>query len=281
MKIGKLHIFGAVIGLILAVASFLFYSINIINQKIFYFLLILGVVIIFIPFIISLAKERGKERELESRFLEFTRDLVENVKSGTPISKSIINLKRRNYGTLTDHVDKLSNQISSGIPLTSALMNFANDTRSPVIARSVNLISEAEKAGGDIVDILESVSRSVNQTEELKKERRASVYNLIIQGYIIFFIFIIIMLILQFAILPWTSDLAGMDSNMALKDVQVSKGTSPSTTPMFVLILIEAFFTGFVIGKISEGSFKDGIKHSFILLTVTLLISTGANIFFG
>ena len=57
-------------------------------------------------------------------FLEFSRDLVEGVKTGTPISKSVINIRNKNYGSLNPYIDKLANQISLGIPIKDALDNF-------------------------------------------------------------------------------------------------------------------------------------------------------------
>ena len=35
------------------------------------------------------------------------------------------------------------------------------------------------------------------------------------------------------------------------------------------------------IGKLSEGSFKGGVKHSFALVTLSFVISAAANIIFG
>jgi len=56
---------------------------------------------------------------------------------------------------------------------------------------------------------------------------------------------------------------------------------SSFSMPLFIMLLIQSFFAGLVIGKISEGSVKKGIKHSFILLAITLLITTGARALFG
>ena len=47
------------------------------------------------------------------------------------------------------------------------------------------------------------------------------------------------------------------------------------------LILVQGFFTGFVIGKLSEGSIKAGVKHSFTLMFLAFLISAGANALLG
>jgi len=274
MEFDKRNLIGIVIGALMIIGSIIFLR----ETKLLYFIIVLALVVTALPFVFSFILKRGRQKEKEQKFLEFVRDLDENVKSGTPISKSIVNLKKRNYGSLSEHVQKLSNQISLGIPLTKALFSFAKDSKSKVIMRAVGLISEAEKAGGSIDKILDSVANSVNQTENLKKERKAAVYNLVVQGYIIFIVFIIIMLVLQFYILPLTSGLGDVGS-LSIKPRSLSP--EQFSMPLFAVILVQSFFAGLVIGKISEGSLVDGLKHSFILIVLALFIATGANAFLG
>ena len=267
---------GAIFGIAIIALNIIFMR----GEKIFWFINIIALIISSLPFIISLILEQGVQKEKEEKFLEFSRDLVENVKSGTPISKSIINLQKRDYGALSIHVQKLANQILLGISLTKAFQIFAKDTRSTTISRAVTLISEAERAGGQIESILESVAKSVNQSEVLKKERKSSIYNLIVQGYILFFVFIIIMLVLEFKIFPMMQGLGQIDvSGLSVSPKAISADSF--SQPLFIMLLVQSFFTGLVIGKISEGSLKNGIKHSFILLAITLIISTGAKAFLG
>jgi len=47
------------------------------------------------------------------------------------------------------------------------------------------------------------------------------------------------------------------------------------------LLIFQGFFAGLVIGKISEGSIKAGIKHSFALVALSLILFLGANVFLG
>jgi len=273
MKLEKMHWLGGGIALFGILVSFLFFR----EGKLLYFLLVLSLLTGSLPFMISFLLGQSKQREKEEKFLEFVRDLTETVRSGTPISKAIMNLRNRNYGSLTRHIQKLANQLSLGITLTAALENFAKDTKSRVISRAVSLISEAEKAGGNIETILDSVASSVNQIEQLRKERKAAVSNLVTQGYMIFFVFIIIMLVLEFKIFPLVSDLGVADGNsMSASNVDPDS----FSMPLFVMLLVQSFFAGLVIGKISEGSIKNGFKHSFILLALTLLITTGAKALF-
>lgn len=269
-----MHWIGIGVGLAGAIASLIFFR----GSNLLYFLLVISLVVGLLPFMISILTGQESQKEKEIKFLEFSRDLVENVKSGTPVSRSIIQLRNRNYGTLTPHVQKLASQLSLGITLTQALKIFARDTKSRVITRAVGLISEAERAGGQIEVILDSVAKSVNQIETLRKERMASVSNLVTQGYIIFLVFIVIMLVLEFKILPLVSDLGG-NEGLAIQAKSIDPGEFGM--PLFVMLLVQSFFAGLVIGKISEGSIKKGIKHSFILLALTLLITTGSRVLFG
>lgn len=275
MRFEKKNLWGLILGVVVAGAGLFLFGVG----ARFYFSIAIGFILAFLPFIISLVLSQGKQREKEERFLEFTRDLVESVKSGTPVSKSILNLKGRDYGSLTEHIDKLANQVSIGITLTKALNTFARDTKSEVIARAVGLISEAERAGGKIDTIVESVSNSVNQIESLRKERKSSISNLVVQGYIIFLVFIVIMLVLQFKILPMTEGLADV------QDLNVAKIQSIDAesfaTPLLIMIIVQSLFAGLVIGKIAEGTIKAGIKHSFILVALALLITTGARALMG
>lgn len=286
MEKGK--IYGLIFGGILILVSFLLLLLNVpfFDIKTFYFILGIAFVIAGLPFFISLLGASKREKDTGQMFLEFARDLVDGVKSGTPISKSIINVQNKDYGVLNPYVQKLVNQISLGIPVRNALDTFAKDVNTPVISRAISLIKEAETSGGKIETILESVAFSISQIEKLKKERKAAIANLIVQGYIIFLIFIVIMLVLQFKILPLLNNLnintSGLDST-ALASVSTGTAIKPEEFSMLFLFLLltQGFFAGLTIGKISEGTVKAGLKHSFILVLISWLLSTGAGLILG
>ncbi len=247
----------------------------------------IGVLVGVLPIILRINKENKEAQEKEEMFLEFARNLVESVKTGTPISKSIVNMATKNYGVLTIHIQKLANQISLGIPLNKGLKFFAKDVNNRAISRALTLIGQAERAGGDIGEILEAVAGAVNMADKLKKERRASISTLVVQGYIIFLVFIVIILIMQFQIIPMVSGMGGLGSNLGFGggglgstgDVEVEQ--EQISNAFLYLILVQGFFTGLIIGKLAEGHIKSGVKHSFALMVLSFLISTIANIIFG
>lgn len=274
MRLDKRRIFGIVAALIILLVDILVLR----GERIFYFVLGVGVIIGVLPFVILTVAESEKEKENNKMFLEFSRNLVESVQAGTPISKSIINVQNKSYGTLTPYVKKLGNQIALGIPVKDALKNFASDVGSSTITRAVMLISEAEKAGGEIEKILGSVAKSVSEIETLKKERQAAVYSLVVQGYIIFLIFIVIMLILQYKILPLTAELGGLSTAEGLGR-RAGLSSEEMVQPFLYLLLVQGFFAGLVIGKLAEESIKAGVKHSFIMMILAYLITTGVRVF--
>ena len=285
MKFDTMHWIGIALGfLIIAGSIALFWNKQ--GSDFFPFLIGLGLAISMFPFIFALIIENKRQQEISERFLEFSRNLAESVTTGTPISKSIVNMSRKNYGALSPHIIKLGNQISLGIPVNHAFQTFAHDVDNPVISRAVSLMSEAERAGGEIDYILDSVSKSIAEVEKLRQERRAAISGLVVQGYIIFFIFIAIMLIMEFKILPLATQVSNIGSLGGASPLEGSGGgnelNSEQLAHLFLyLLLMQGLFTGLVIGKLAEGSVKAGIKHSFVMMISAFLISAGIKIIFG
>ncbi len=281
----KSHWIGIIFAVIIFAVDLIFFR----GENLFYFLMGISVAIIALPFVIATVIETGEEKEKNEQFLEFTRALAESVKGGTPIGQSVLNMRNKNFGSLTDNIVKLANQLSMGIPLSKSLDTFANDIGSLSVKRAIALIKEAEAAGGKIDVILDSVASSIYQIEKLKKERKAAISNLVVQGYIIFFIFIGIMLVMQFKIIPLADDVQDIggigDGGASLGGLGgvIGGGEAVSSDelarPLLYMLLIQGIFSGLAIGKLAEGSIKAGVKHSFILTITAFLVSTGAKLF--
>ncbi len=275
MELKKIHKIGMIVGVIIVLLSIL-----LINTKFFFITVGIGIITIVSPFVISIIAESQIATEKESMFLEFTRNLVESVKTGTPISKSIINMKGRAYGSLSIHIDKLGNQISLGIPLNDALKIFSKDINNKNISRTLTLIGQAERAGGDIGEILESVAKAVTMADKLRKERKSTISTMVAQGYIIFFVFMVIVLIMQFYIVPMISGIVEVGS-LGSETITTSEGaidTEEISNAFMYLLLFQGFFSGLTIGKLGEGNIKAGIKHSFALMLISFITSSVANL---
>ncbi|HLD15319.1 MAG TPA: type II secretion system F family protein [Candidatus Nanoarchaeia archaeon] len=271
MKFKPVYLIGIFLAIVLLAANFyLFYG-----SRWFAAGIILCITIGWTLPWIDFLSESKRQKEIEFYFLEFTRNLVESIKSGISIPRSILHVSNKDYGALTPFVRKLSGQIELGIPVRKALVTFANDTENNIIIRAVSIVNEAERSGGDIRDVLDSIVDSVFNVKKLKLERKASVFSQIVQGYIVFFVFIGIMLILQLWLFPKLTGLStSIDSGVG--GITIKDSGLDFDKIFFALILIQGFFAGIMIGKFSEGTLKQGLIHSLILMTSAALIVTTA-----
>ena len=154
-------------------------------------MIVVAFVVAGINFLLDFLNENKRQKELELNFLEFVRALVETVRSGVTIPSAVMQISDANYGSLTPYIKKLANQLEWGYPLHEALTIFAVNTKNAVIKKSVAIVIQAERSGGDMGIVLQAVTNSVVEVKNIKEERKTNAYSQMIQGYIIFFVFII------------------------------------------------------------------------------------------
>ncbi len=296
MAIKTKHIVGIILGLIILLLDFYYF----LGKPVFMAVLVVAITVGWINFWIDYIIKRRDEREYEARFVEFVRNLVGAVKSGMPASKAIIRVSDIDYGSLSPHIRKLSAKMEWSIPVHKALTSFAYETGNKVIKRAVATVIEAEQSGGNIEDVLEEITTSLIEIKKIKEKRVASIHSQVVQSYIIFFVFLGIMLIIQNILIPYlsgiqtqttlvpgetiTSGISGSVFSTAFQKVSI-EFTSPeafiisfiswlsSLYGIFLMMaVIQGIFAGLVIGKLSEGEVSAGIKHSIILATISLVI---------
>lgn len=287
LKFRKIYLLSIFAGILVVILNFSFFfsftdPIGPTN-RFFYPLLIIALSIGWAHFWIDYVKELKRQKLIEEKFVDFVRNMESAVKSGISIPQSVVQASRKDYGDLTPYLRKLGNQVQAGIPIHKAFFTFAQDTKNPVIKRAITIVIEAEASGGRIEDVMESITTSLVSVEKLKAERKSSTYSQIVQGYIVYFIFIGIMLILQLKLFPQLGgigdasggglNLLGGASLVGNGDVGAG-GMEALDKIFFALLLIQGGFAGIMIGKFSEGSIKQGILHSLALVTIAALIVT-------
>lgn len=264
------------------------------KTKWFFPIIIIAVTVGWLQFWLDYFSETREKRDYEARFLDFVRNLASAIRSGMPVSRAIVYVSTNDYGPLNRYVKKLANQVEWAIPVHKALINFANATGNDVIKRAISTVIEAEEAGGNMEDVLESITLSLVEIKKIKETRRASVHAQIIQSYIIFFVFLGVMIVIQNLLIPYISkmqtpgaegfELAKSGIKGMVQKVQVdfsslqsfiitmSKWFLSLNGIFLMLALIQGFFAGVVIGKLSEGELSAGFKHSLILMTVAFFL---------
>ncbi|MFH1126574.1 MAG: type II secretion system F family protein [archaeon] len=203
----------------------------------------------------------------EDIYPDFLRTIVEGLSGGMSLPLAINYASQSNYGILTPAVKKLVAQISWGVCFEDALRNFADTIQSPVVTRSVSTIIECHRSGGNIGDVLNSVSGSLIEIEKIRRERSMMISSQMMTGYIIFFVFIVVMIgIREFFLCGFSFPASSVGGETFFQENQPEGYTSEKYGTMFThLAIIQGFFAGLVIGKLSEGRLSAGTKHAIIL----------------
>jgi flagellar protein FlaJ len=240
----------------------------------------------WLPFWMDVLLENKKQKELEARFPDFVRNLTGAIKSGMPASQAVIHVADTDYGSLTPYIKKLANQIEWAIPFHKAFTNFGRDTNNTVIKRAIATVIQAEQAGGNIEDVLMSITDSLLQIKRIKEERKASIHSQVLQSYIIFFVFLGVMVVIQNLLIPYMSKLGPGTTPVITAKVSIdfSSATAFAETlsvwfvSMYGIFLmmsvIQGLFAGVVLGKLAEGDLTSGLKHSLILGTLAFIVIT-------
>ena len=293
-KLDILQIVYFMISIAIVIVDFkLFFS-----SKFFLPIMFIAVAVSVFRYVAAFFAESKDQREIEAIFPEFVRDLVGSVKSGMVVPDAIIHISTTNYGALTPHIVKMANQLTWSIPVHKVLVNFAASINSKVIQRAIATVIEAEQSGGNIEEVLESITDSLVEIKRVKEQRRANIHSQTIQSYIIFFVFLGVMVIISSMLIPFMSKVGTSESGSEVPALtqealtgMMQKVTIDTTNPytfvhsigkwfvsidgiFLMLSLIQGFFAGIVIGKLSEGSLQAGIKHSLILGSVAFFVIT-------
>lgn len=262
-------------------------------------IIILSTFIVAVPqFLLSYQGYRDL-KEMEEKFPGFLRDLIENLRSGVAFHKSIISISKVDYGKLSPQIRKMANQLTWGMPVDKVLNQFADRTRrSGRLYKSIKIIRESFVSGGDVVSTLESVADNATLLQDTEKEKKSLLDQYVVIMYAISLIFLVIVAVINRVLIPifQVSGQSLVGETLGLTNPCSScidgscqmicglfEGTSKNifgmavgtpaayyTALFFYMALLQSLFSGLIAGQISENSTTAGIKHSLILVGITM-----------
>ena len=206
-------------------------------------------------------------RKIDERFPDFVRDLAESRRAGMTFTKAIMYSSKGNYGVLTPEIQKIARQISWGSSVDAALTAFAKRVNTKLINRTVSLIIEASRSGGNVADVLDAASKDAREIKLIESERRANMLSYVAVIYVGIGVFLLIIIILCKTLIPsmLTKDPSeiGIGSPIEIEEV---------VSLFFYASLVQSFGMGIVTGVFEEGNVVSGVKHTFVMMLITWLI---------
>jgi len=210
-------------------------------------------------------KIAGRKSSMERGISNFLRDLTETRKTGLSPEACIKNLSDRDYGAFSKELQKMSSDIGWGIPLRNVIMDFVKRTKSWMSQIVMFLLLEAVDVGGGTISMIESLARFNNMTQEIEKEKKASVRPYMIMPY---FAAILLVSTTLMTLLFTTNTIA-----MGGETAATTANTDFLTLIFTVSVITHCYLIGLVCGKISEESLAAGFKHSAFLVLIAIVAS--------
>lgn len=243
------------------------------------FPLVFFVTFLFFHGTLYLAVER-RSRFVENILPDALQLVAANIKSGFIPSRALVLSARKEFGPLSDAIKNVGKEMMTGKSLQESMGEMTKTIKSEVLETTVTLVTKGVRAGGQLVSLFEETAIDIRRKESIKKEVRAN-----IMMYAIFIGFAgcvgapVLYALSGFLV----STISRLGAMISVPEDVVSKmplhikfgvGVSPEFLFMFSItaIVITSVFGGLIIGLISSGKEKDGIKYIPILAITSLAI---------
>ena len=241
-------------------------------------------------------------QEIESKFPNFLRDLVEATRAGLPLHKAIQFVSHGDYGALTSEIKKMAYQLSWNVNIIKVLEQLKSRLKkSKTLSKVIRVLIETFNSGGSVDSTLNALSSTLVTIQDTEKERKAMLNQYVMAMYVISLIFIAVVVAINRLMVPifqsMSTPTTGVGQIISLIEnpcLMCFKRTSFECSPcniyfsicsifnvettgitcyylamFFSVSIVQAIASGLVAGQIGEGSIIAGTKHSLILLSIT------------
>jgi archaeal flagellar protein FlaJ len=239
------------------------------------FVLVGAPVIALTAYTVDVTLRERRARKYQEDFASFLFELSELVRGGIDPVRSFRTLADENVGTISKFVKTAAKQMEIGYSFEEAMRNLGKLVGNDLVSKYIDLVVQASYSGGSVSGLIQRAAADLNAFIAIDKEKRAGLqqYTLILYTGQVVLIALAAILVIQF--LPSLSAIsqigaAGLSGFLGNSDI----GSVTVERDMFYLVLVNGFLGGLVIGKLSEGKLKYGLKHSLALVLIALIAWT-------
>jgi flagellar protein FlaJ len=224
-------------------------------------IIVFAVLIAITPYAIDITLQKRNIRRKEELYTEFLFKLSELMRGGLDPIKSVKELSKTDLGILTPNVRIASTAMIYGRSFEESMKAMAQSLHSELITRYTTLVVQASYSGGSVADLILKASEDMRSIISIEREKEGNLSQYVMifyfaQGIIFFIIYTLSTSLLPFVTQLGSSTIFGVNK---IANLDFSRG-------FFHLIMINSFFGGLIIGKISEGEARFGLKHAVILM---------------
>ena len=230
--------------------------------------MVIALIIAILPYSIDVTLQKRATRKKEELYTEFLFKLSELMRGGLDPVKAVKELAKTDLGVLTPHVRIASTSMTFGKSFEEAMKSMAQSLHSELITRYTLLVIQASYSGGAVADLILKASEDMRSIISIEREKEGNLNQYVMifyfaQGIIVFIVFTLTTSLLPFVEQMSSSSFFGKSD---IGDIDFARG-------FFHMIILNSIFGGLIIGKISEGETKYGLKHVVVLVTAGFIAS--------
>jgi archaeal flagellar protein FlaJ len=236
-------------------------------------LLLLASIVALGPFGTFFLRDLRRQQAIDNHFPDFLRDLAESARGGMTLPRALQSAARGQYGALTPEIQRMSHQVEWGIRFGDAFQRFAERADTPLITRTVNLIQEARRSGGNMVDVLTAAAEDAREIKQIVEQRQNQMRSYTTVIYVTFGVFLFVMLLVQAQLVPAfarAAEAAGGGASFGGISLSATDETLLNET-FFHAALIQAFTGGLIAGLLRRGSPLAGLPAMAIMTGIAWL----------
>ena len=233
---------------------------------------VIAILIVLVPYAIFYEIWARKVKGIQIMIPDFLERMAGINRVGLTMAQAIGIMVNTNLGLLSYEIRRIKRDMDWGANFSDALIRFEQRISTASIARTVTLITKASEMSGQIGEVLAIAASDAKMSETLKKERHAEMFIYTAIVYLSFFVFLFVVAVLSTQFLPVLAHIGASGISMAGPISGI--GSVPIRAfnrLLYHACLIQAIFSGLIAGQMGEASLAAGVKHSCIMLIISLV----------
>lgn len=242
----------------------------------FYLIFIFSFFIIefLIHMLLTLAADK-KSKFVEEILPDVLQLMASNLRAGLTPDKAFLVSTRPEFGLLNNEINRVGKELTTGKDIEHALRSFAKRFKSEILSKTVDLIVLSLKSGGEFSNLLDQTSDNLKQQKLIREKVRSNVlmytifvFSAISFGAPILFGFSSFLIQVLLKNLGAVDIAGGQLTQQISLPIQLSNiAISPDFVIFFIIVslLTTSIMGSFVLGAISKGKPREGLKYIPIL----------------
>jgi len=223
-------------------------------------------------------KESARIRKIESIFPDFLQLMGSNLRAGMTVDRAMLVSSRPEFAPLDKEILQTGKDIATGKNIETALTDMSKRIGSEKIHKTILLLISGIRAGGNLAVLLEQTSVSMRERGFVEKKASSSVLMYVIFIFIAVSVGGPILFSLSSILVETLTSLLGRfptvetSINMPLAFSSIDVSATFIHYFSLVFMVISNILASFVLGLVSKGEEKEGLKYLPAMLILSIVL---------